>query len=44
MKLLLTILLGLLLVQAVDGLHLHTEAEDAGNVTATVDANSTQNE
>lgn len=39
MKLLLTILLGLLLVQAAVGLHLHTEGEDAGN--ATVSDNST---
>lgn len=35
MKLLLVILLGLLLVQSVAGLHLHTEGEDAGNVTTT---------
>ena len=44
MKVLLTILLSLLLVQAVVGLHLHTEGEDAGNVTATPEANTTQNE
>lgn len=48
MKLLLTILLFLLLVQAVVGLHLHTEGEDSGNATVvvvggntTLDANST---
>lgn len=35
MKLLLAILLGLLLVQSVAGLHLHTEGEDSGNVTTT---------
>ena len=44
MKLLLTILLGLLLVQAVVGIHLHTEEEGSGNVTATVDANATSEE
>lgn len=35
MKLLLTILLGLLLVQSVAGLHLHTEGEEANTTTTT---------
>ena len=43
MKVLLTILLGLLLVQAVVGLHLHTEGEDAGNATVSDNSTDTAN-
>lgn len=43
MKLLLTILFGLLLVQSVAGLHLHTEGEDADNVTTTDNSTDTEN-
>ena len=35
MKLFLTIILGLLLLQSVTGLHLHAEEEGSGNVTTT---------
>lgn len=38
MKAFLAILIGLLLVQLLVGLHLHTEGEDSGKTTATVEA------
>lgn len=40
MKLLLTILLGLLLLQSVTALHLHTEEDGSGNVTGTAESSN----